>query len=306
MSASSGHQPKILGGGDHMDAERSVLSASVLGAVADRTLPLRLRARLRRWYCELQGRDPLLPPSWLQNVGTNAEAEYTIIGDEFCGYLTKLCALRPTDRVLDVGCGSGRMARPLTRYLKRGSYDGVDIVRASIKWCQSVYTPFYPRFHFHVADIFNQMYNPTGRLTAATYRFPFDTAAFDVVFLASVFTHMLPPDLDGYFSEIVRVLAPDGRCMITYFLMSPESRKRILHGTSHYQFSHEREGCWIDNAELPEEAVAYDRETILERYRRSGLEIVSRIHEGQWSGHSSGLTWQDLIVARKPNPSVAL
>ena len=38
--------------------------------------------------------------------------------------------LSPDHRVLDIGCGTGRMAIPLTSFLsKKGSYEGFDIVR---------------------------------------------------------------------------------------------------------------------------------------------------------------------------------
>jgi hypothetical protein len=38
-------------------------------------------------------------------------------------------------------------------------------------------------------------YNPSGAVEAASYRFPFDAAAFDVVYAASLFTHLLPDEL---------------------------------------------------------------------------------------------------------------
>ena len=47
---------------------------------------------------------------------------------------------RPGERVLDVGCGIGRMARPLAGYLTGdGSYDGFDVNREGIRWCTRRY-----------------------------------------------------------------------------------------------------------------------------------------------------------------------
>src|SRR5262249_46340342 len=74
----------------------------------------------------------LVPPRDLElSVG----GEFRAVGDEFFAYFVDLGRLRPTDRVLDVGCGIGRMAVPLTRYLTAaGRYDGFDITARSIAW----------------------------------------------------------------------------------------------------------------------------------------------------------------------------
>ena len=120
--------------------------------------------------------------------------------------------------MLDIGCGIGRMAVPLTRYLnEQGSYEGFDIVAEGIDWCTKKITPKYPRFSFHLADVYSQKYNPEGTFSASEYPFPFKDESFDLVFLTSVFTHMLPPDVENYMKEISRVLKRNGSCLITFF-----------------------------------------------------------------------------------------
>ena len=97
-----------------------------------------------------------------------------------------------------MGCGIGRIAIPLTQYLKTGTYDGFDIVRHGVEWCQQKVTPHYPNFNFFVADVYNKLYFPQGRYAATEYTFPFADDTFDFVFLTSVFTHMMPKDLEHY------------------------------------------------------------------------------------------------------------
>src|SRR5207302_825955 len=83
------------------------------------------------------------------------------------GHFRDLAALRRDERVLDVGCGIGRMARPLAGYLgPEGSYDGFDVNREGIAWCQERYAG-HPNFRFTAVDLHNRRYNPQGAQAAA-------------------------------------------------------------------------------------------------------------------------------------------
>src|SRR4051794_29554311 len=140
--------------------------------------------------------DPLVPPRRLQFVG---EGDFAATGDEFLGHLVELAGLQPGSRVLDVGCGIGRMARPLSGFLDDdGRYEGLDVNPVGIGWCQLRYDE---RFRFTLADLFNARFHPTGRHRAAEYRFPYDDGAFDVVLAASVLTHLLEEEALHYLDE---------------------------------------------------------------------------------------------------------
>lgn len=102
-------------------------------------------------------------------------------GEEFRGHFQSLAGLRADDRVLDIGCGIGRMARILVPVLRPpGSYDGFDVVREGIDWCRGHYVATPAPFGFHHADLHNALYNPQGREAPETYRFPFADASFDL------------------------------------------------------------------------------------------------------------------------------
>jgi len=269
-----------------------------------RLIPYPLKVQLRRAYNVVNNYvgvrtgklDPLLPPSSLHCVG---DSDFSETGEEFFRYFVDRCELKPHDRVLDVGSGTGRMARPLTRYLTDGSYEGIDIVAPSVQWCQNTYAFRYPSFHFHFADIYNKVYNPDGKYNASEYRFPFETSSFDFVFLTSVFTHMLRQDMEHYLSEIVRVLKPAKRCLITYFLLNPTSWKFIKEGVSYYSFQHELPGCRIESADTPEAVVAYDESSLRGLYAKYGLNITEPVLYGTWCKRD-GWSWQDIVIASKP------
>ena len=241
----------------------------------------------------MSARDRLIPPAWLHCVG---DSDFYECGEEFFRYFTDIAGLKPHERVLDVGCGTGRMARPLTRYLTSGSYDGIDIVAASIEWCQRAYQRL-SNFHFHFADICNQAYNPTGSLRAGEYKFPFADASFDFVYLTSVFTHMLPADMENYLSEVTRVLRPGGRCFITYFLLTADSLRLMSQNCSSIDFQDALPGCRVKDTQAPEAAVAYEQDLMFQLYDKHELVISGPVHYGTWSGYSDGMSYQDMILA---------
>ena len=130
--------------------------------------------------------------------------------------------------MLDVGCGVGRVAVGLTAYLSpAGRYEGFDIVPEEVAWCRDHITPAFPQFTFQVADVRNDAYNPEGITRAGEYRFPYDDRTFDVVILASVFTHLLDEDAAHYLAEVARVLKPRGRVAASFYLLNEETRRDI-------------------------------------------------------------------------------
>jgi hypothetical protein len=52
----------------------------------------------------------------------------------------------------------------------------------------------------------------------------------------------------------------------------------------------------VDEA-LPEEAVAFESDWLLEALRAAGLDLVA-VHPGGWTGRADGLSFQDVVIAR--------
>jgi len=238
-------------------------------------------------------RDRLTPPRRLDFVG---HSDFTATGDEFMAHFVELGGLQPGERVLDVGCGIGRMARPLAGYLSSdGSYDGFDVNRDGIAWCRRRYRR-HANFRFEVADLFNPRYNPRGSRRADEYRFPYEDASFDFVVATSVFTHLLEADATHYVAECARVLAPGGRLFATFFLLTDSSRALIEEGKAGLAFTDIDQRVAILDEALPEEAVAYDDEWVFEALRTNGLQLDAE-HPGSWSGHSEPVSFQDIVIA---------
>jgi ubiquinone/menaquinone biosynthesis C-methylase UbiE len=99
---------------------------------------------------------------------------------------------RRADRVVDLGCGAGRLT-PLLAEVVRGSVIGVDASRRMLAQ-RPIPASSGPRY-----------------LAARAEALPFAAAAVDVVFLAMVYHHLEPPG--PALREIRRVLRPGG-CVV--------------------------------------------------------------------------------------------
>lgn len=244
----------------------------------------------------------LIPPFYIRSiVGNVVNPDYYLsIGEQFFNYFKYLCGLKRGENVLDIGCGCGRTAIHLTGYLDPGAkYEGFDIVPALIEWCTANISAKYPNFHFQVNDIFNENYNQKGRYKASEYRFPYADATFDFIFLLSVFTHMLPPDMENYFSEISRVLKKGKKCLITYFLLNAESLFHIESNLSTMAFNNIYENYRSVSNTVQENAIAYSEDYILSLYDKYGFKIVKPVYHGSWCGRANYLSYQDIIIAVK-------
>lgn len=239
---------------------------------------------------------PLLPPAHLRIHYYNSWSVARFA--QACeGARTELVShgLLPHHRVLDIGSGPGNLAIGLVGYL-RGGYDGVEIHAESVAWCQRAITTRYPDFRFHRPDLSNAAYNPQGRMSAAAYRFPFGDRTFDVIFLGSVFTHLLPDDAEHYVNEISRLLKPDGFCVASYFLLNDETRAGVNDGRAFLSFDvqHRSGVCRLHDASLPEAAVAFEESFVRQVHDSAGLHVRDIRRGGWWAG---GRHDQDVVTA---------
>lgn len=206
-------------------------------------------------------------------------------------------SLTPNHRVLDYGCGLGRMAIPLSAYLNAnsGSYCGVDTDSDCISRNQRAFRA-YKNFRFVHADIYSTMYNRHGGSYTELLKHNLGQP-FDLAFLFSVFTHVLSRDCDFLLKFLKSQLVESGEIFTSWFLLNDETQKAIDTGLSDTKFMHTHDAARIDNLEVPEGAVAYYEQDVLERFERAGFKDV-RVHYGMWRGCVESWVYQDIILAR--------
>jgi SAM-dependent methyltransferase len=242
----------------------------------------------------------------------NLPSQAPAVGERLVDDLRHHCGLVPSSAVLDMGCGPGRIAAPLTRFLdpaQGGSYEGFDVMPKSIKWCRGAITPKHPTFRFQLADLHNAQYNPKGRQRADAYVFPYQDDRFDVAVAASLFTHLRPFEGERYLREAGRVLRTDARQLSTWFLINDRAEELLrVPGSAasgdvpklDHELTDERGNPFrTPFAQTPEHMIAIDEQLVRDQHEQAGLEIVAVIY-GSWPQGPGG-EWpgQDMIVSRR-------
>lgn len=83
-------------------------------------------------------------------------------GKKTVDHLIKHADLQHNSKVLDIGCGLGRVAVPMTDILTKGEYYGFDIVSGGIKYAQKNISKRFPQFHFLHHSLSNDLYTSGG------------------------------------------------------------------------------------------------------------------------------------------------
>jgi SAM-dependent methyltransferase len=272
-----------------------------------RALAGRVRARLRRRFARERPKawlspveEALVPPRRLWIGPQDSIHHYYRWVWEYLAYLVLLCDLRRDARVLELGCGHGRTARGLIDYLRApgGQYRGLDVSAERVADAQARIQARYPNFRFLHADVFNADYHAAGRVAAAEYVFPFEAATFDVVYAASLFTHLLPAEAGRYLEESARVLKPGGRCLFSFFLLEhyggPGTTISPLYEPAHELAG--QAGVRVRDLENPGALVAYRLELVERLAGAAGLR-VAKVWPGLWCERpGAALNEQDLVL----------
>ena len=140
----------------------------------------------------------------LRSTHSEDEAVRIAVGGDFEGFGRLLRealifhGLTTEDYLIDVGCGSGRLAKPLAEYL-HGKYLGIDVVPGLVDYARKLVVR--PDWRFEVAE----------GLTI-----PEADRQADMVCFFSVLTHLLHEESFVYLREAKRVLKPGGKIVLSF------------------------------------------------------------------------------------------
>ncbi len=150
----------------------------------------------------------------------------------FINLFQKLDLLKPKDKILDLGCGNGRLGIPLS--VMDVEYVGIDPCDKSIIFCKRAFKDF-SHLQFQHIDIRCMPFNPNGMITPKDLIVPHQDTYFDIIIASSLFTHLATLEIaNHYFAEILRVLKPAGYLFTSWF-RSPPNDVNYTYGRTVYK-----------------------------------------------------------------------
>lgn len=202
--------------------------------------------------------------------------------------LQRWIGIEPNHNILEIGCGIGRDAIPLSYQVTNGSYLGIDIIGDSISWCKQEIESRNPNFKFLHFNVEDKLHNAGGVTKTTDIVLPIEDESVDRIFLFSVFTHLYQADIEHYLREFRRVLKPGGLVLATTFIYDDailqKARETNLTAFD-LRFEHEiDDGCRINDLDQPLGAIAFTRKRWDEMLKSTGMKYVHPVLLGGWSG----------------------
>lgn len=173
--------------------------------------------------------------------------------------------------LIDVGCGSGRLAKPLAAWLE-GRYLGIDLVPALVAHARRIAAR--PDWRFQVIDHIG---------------IPEADGQADMVCFFSVLTHLTHEQSYWYLEEACRVLKPGGRIVFSFLEFREPVHLKVFLDTV---VAAKRKAEMPMNTFMDREAIGYWAGAL-------GLQVVE-IRDGADAIVSEGSLGQSTCVLRKP------
>jgi cyclopropane fatty-acyl-phospholipid synthase-like methyltransferase len=168
-----------------------------------------------RWMLELQERNTTLESILReprQKTGRGLFAWW--LGEYHCLFMQEF-GLNPQQTVLDFGCGYGRSAIPLIKYLDPGKYIGTELSEKRL----SLATEWVKREGLQHCE-------PTFIATTDNTMSFLQDGSVDAIWTLSVFTHMPEKEMHQVLGAFWRVLKESG---VVYFHYNSPTNSKIVH-----------------------------------------------------------------------------
>ncbi|MGD0962236.1 MAG: class I SAM-dependent methyltransferase [Methylomonas sp.] len=189
--------------------------------------------------------------------------------------LVKFFQCNIASRILDIGCGQGRLANGLLRVVGEVNYVGMDVDQFSVNWCENHIGKQHGSFRFKYLDLYNERYNVNGQRITDNFQFDIESNSMDIIYLFSVFSHTIENDMRVYLKDFLRILNNDGKVFFTTFV--EENVENFTINPENYRL----------NCSGPLHIVRYNKEYLFSLLNELGYSILDFTYETETDGQSA-------------------
>ncbi len=210
--------------------------------------------------------------------------------------------------VLDIGCGTGLLGIAAEPFIRKGSYQGIDVNRTDIDFCSSHFK--MDNYQFSHIDLVNPSYAQMQNQNLIPWEIK--DRSKDLVTALSVWTHLREDHGRYYFQEIDRVLKVGGKAIITMFylddryddsLATRQNAQGRFHSTNQSLWVFDQKAYESDHwytprwTKYPEEAIGIKPAGLQKMSKDTGLKKIE-YYPGNWK-EQPGLYFQDILIFEK-------
>lgn len=238
-----------------------------------------------------------------------------LIGNIGTSFLLRHIPVNGGERVLDFGCGVGRVALALLRQRPNiQALTGIDIVPRITEFCSTTFGAHFPNVNFELLSDRNEHYErfkndapSRSNATPPRSRNELITAyagSFDIAYAFSVFTHIDVGDFVDLLRFVRALLKPGGSFLFTAFALTAYTRHQIVQKATKFPLlergQYEEGGeVYIGNTTDRLVFVGYDIRRIEAMIWEAGL-ISRAVEYGDWRGDKLSRCFQDMFVCHRP------
>ena len=252
------------------------------------------------WELKTKAHEPIPPQKLINYSGSPNVPHYINNMLLYSKDIIQQCMLKRNHKVLEVGCGAGRIANGLLHYLNQeGEYLGIDVDPEIINWCNNFITTRNSNFKFKQVSVVNNYYYEKDNNKVNSYDFDFlGKQEFDCAIAVATFNHLRMEDAQQYLQEISKRLKPKGIAYLTFFIIDQcfiDFKKRTK---LHRELKKNETGVWYGYARHSS-FTGYEIQTLTELLDDANLRILT-YHPGSWAQKKRSRLFQDwLLVERK-------
>ena len=237
---------------------------------------------------------------------TSGGGDPAVVAKNWRDLIERHLEIPKNSKVLDYGCGIGRLAIGLLEDRSDLNYLGIDIVPEFIEFALKYITEYKENFKFALIDDKSSLYQKY----IINYKRQINSVQFqdlqyspDFIFALSLFSHLNMEEAKKVLKNISSCMHDDSVVFLTTFIVDLEAKK-AMKSRETFPFNpkstHVHESYIEDDYNGPQSAIGFERPILEDLFFNYGLVITQQIN-GFWRGlrYANNKSLQDILIIKK-------